>query len=137
MVDKHFFFFYIMRNQSCLTCKVDARRKSFKTLCWKFQSNMLWQSRYTLYIFSVNFPLLKKGHAFQLFQKWKYPTQVILKHVQVYKIYTQSNAESTVKCSIEVAQSTTQVRKFQKLMVHGLLLYNSTETILHSQNSLT
>lgn len=63
--------------------------------------------------------------------------QVILKYVKVYKMYTWSNAKSSVKCSIEVAQSTTQIRKFQKLMVHGLLFYNSIEAILHSQNSLT
>lgn len=61
----------------------------------------------------------------------------MLKYVKACKIYTRSNAKSNIECSIEVAQSTTQIRKFQKLMVRGLLLYNAIEDILHSQNSLT
>lgn len=79
----------------------------------------------------------EQNHAFQLFQKLKYPIQVMWKYVKACKIYTQSNAKSNIKCSIEVAQSTTQIRKFQQLMVHGLLFCNSVEYILHSQNSLT
>lgn len=91
---------------------------------------------HTLYVLYELSPA-EQNHAFQLFQKWKYPMKVILKYVKAYKMYTRSNANSSVKCSIEVAQSTTQIRKFQKLMVHGLLFYNSIEAILHSQNSLT
>lgn len=54
----------------------------------------------------------------------------------MYKMYAQSNAESNLKCSIQVAQSTPQIRKFQEVMGHGPPFCISIEAALHSQNSL-
>lgn len=59
-----------------------------------------------------------------------------MKYVKMYKMYAQSNAESNLKCSIQVAQSTPQIRKFQEVMGHGPPFCICIEAALHSQNSL-
>lgn len=132
---KTFFFFSWWKTRHA-SHSLNPRSKSFKIqFYWKFQSCLYPCKQDTHIVCTLNFPPQTRS-CLSTISETKIPHTGYIKIREVYKMYTWSNEKSSIKCSIEVSQSTTQIRKFQKLMAHDLLFYKSIEAILHSQNFL-